>query len=744
MELTSLQLSAAKQILDLYNPLEKVICEFKAPTGSGKTLMASYFISALIERNPDEKFIFVIATPSSSSLPYFFEQKINKYKTDLPYSKFEVEYIQSPSTGKTDKTESIDKIIPAQNKVYIFGKASFGKGRILSEYGIIADFVISAIDKGLKLIYIRDEAHIGGEKQTRDENFENLMNDNAFFILKMTATPDYTNPSTQKVELKERDLNNPSLNEGKYLLKTKPVCLLKESLEDTQVLEDAIAEFKTIKKQYAELNIGIRPAMLIQVDNDAPKDPIKSREFHNGIAKIKKTLSEHNMAWAQYFGDTDKDSNRVYKNDFTLDDITQNNNDIDAVLFKIGPSTGWDIPRACMLVQLRNVSSKNLNIQTLGRIRRNPYPNLEKNETTTKYYIYSNTQKADNEVQEYRYKVREKFLKETFLTVHMENKRYIQDTTSNVQFKKNFAWWLNENKCFLIQNIKDTFIDDHKTYKKVLSTANGKQIYSAITNPFIFLRDYKRLVANNRPLYNLTQQTIKDFCKDFCKEHKIPQEFLITVLFEKHKKDILDILSKTKTGKPIYKITEQAYDPQSYLEVYGQEQEQQKVSKRDYLFAINEEDKVNVNQQPLDSNPEEVVFEIIYDYADDNEGIRLWAKNMTTSNIFGEYPDDTLNVKKSYFDFILKFQNGFYLYIEVKGDPDINHEKTELLKKAYEDYFKNRIDDLFSQKLVIAVWEIDQNNSVKSSVYYDKQAVKEDLNALPAKELLHKLGSLKM
>ena len=71
MELTSLQKTTVEAILDLYNPCQKVFCEFKAPTGSGKTLMASYFISKMIENNNGEKFVFVIATPSSSSLPFF-------------------------------------------------------------------------------------------------------------------------------------------------------------------------------------------------------------------------------------------------------------------------------------------------------------------------------------------------------------------------------------------------------------------------------------------------------------------------------------------------------------------------------------------------------------------------------------------------------------------------------------------------------------------------------------------------
>lgn len=742
MELTSLQLKTVNSILDLYNPLEKVICEFKSPTGSGKTLMASYFISALIEQNPNDRFIFVIATPSSSSLPYFFEQKINKYKIDLPYSKFEAEYIQSPSSSKTDKTESIEKIIAEQNKVYIFGKASFGKGRILSEYGIINDFVISAIDKGYKLIYIRDEAHIGGEKQTKDENFETLMNSNASFVLKMTATPDRNNPFIKAIELKESQLNNPVLNDGKWLLKTTPVSLLDKDLEDTEILEDAIKHFKKIKEDYAKLNIGIHPAMLIQVDNDAPTDKIKSQKFKEALEKIKKTFDSHNIAWVQYFGNSDKDSNRVYKKDFTLDEITENNNSIDAIIFKIGPSTGWDIPRACMLVQLRNVSSTSLSIQTLGRIKRNPYPNLEWNETTSKYYIYSNTDKTSDDVSVYNYKVREKFSNETFLSIDIVNKAEIKDSKSSEQFKKNFSTWLNDNQNPIKQEIESTFINNHKTYKKVLSKANGNQIYTTITNPFIFLRDYKRFVTTNKQLYDL----IKPITDAFCDKHNIQKEFLMTILLENHKKEILNIISKTRTKRPKYKITEQPYDPVSYKEIYTKNQDKKKISKRDYLFGINEDDVLNSNQQPLDSTPEKVVFNSIYDFADDGDGIKLWAKNLTSSNIFGEYLDDMLNVKKSYFDFILKFENGYYLYIEVKGIPDINADKTVLLKNAYADYFDTRIDNLFSPKLAIALWEVNTENKnypIKSSVYYDKQKITEDLNNLSAEQLLRKIAQLK-
>lgn len=734
MELTSLQKHAVEQILQLYKPDSKVTCEFKAPTGSGKTLMASFFISSMLERNQDAKLLFVIATPSSSSLPFFFEQKINQYKVDLPFSKFDVEYIQSPSSTKNDKTESIQKISVEQNKVYIFGKASFGKGRIFQEYGIIEDFVKDAINQGYQIIYIRDEAHIGDKKDNSEQanSFETLMQDNAQFVLKMTATPDMSNSNTQKVILYEKDLNSEILNEGRYLLKTHAVPLLNKNLEDTEVLQDAINNFKKIKKEYASLQIGINPAMLIQVDNDSTTNKERSSEFQKALASIKSTLQKENLSWVQYFGGNDKDSNRVYKKDFTLDDITKNNNDIDVVIFKIGPATGWDIPRACMLVQLRNVCSSNLSTQTLGRIKRNPYPNLEKNEVTDKYYVYSNTKDDDDNVKTYHYRVQDKFTSETFLSIEITNKKELEENKLNKNFPKVLNDYLKEKRTILLQEINSAFVDGGKTYKRVLTVVNGNQIFSKEHNPFIFLRDYKRQCRTNKYLYNLCDKPVCDFAKT----ENVQPEFLFTVLFEKHKKELFDLVNKTRSFTPNFKISETPYDPKDYTEIYNETSKEEKVSKRDYLFDIETGDVNNKNKQPLDSTPETFVFNSIFNFLDENTGIKLWAKNQTTSNIFGNYVDENNNIHKSYFDFILKSDNDFYLYLEVKGKNDIDSDKTALLENAYQSYFVNRQKDLFTQRLIIAVCRVDEDGNILTSIFYDKEEIKEGLSTMDFENLL--------
>ena len=186
MLLTNLQAEKVDEIVKHFSDGVREV-QFKSPTGSGKTLQATNVIAKIINDNPSENFVFVIATISNSELPKSFETKINEYKGDLPTSDFEVEYIESPSSNQSNKSDSVPQIKIVRNKVFIFGKASFGTGRIFTEQEVFSDFIHDCKTQNYKVIYIRDEAHIGTKNQRTDAgilNFEKLMNHNADFILK--------------------------------------------------------------------------------------------------------------------------------------------------------------------------------------------------------------------------------------------------------------------------------------------------------------------------------------------------------------------------------------------------------------------------------------------------------------------------------------------------------------------------------------------------------------------------------
>jgi len=54
--------------------------------------------------------------------------------------------------------------------------------------------------------------------------------------------------------------------------------------------------------------------------------------------------------------------------------ITENDSDIDFMLFKQAAGTGWDCPRAHILIMFREINSNTFYIQTVGRILRMSEP----------------------------------------------------------------------------------------------------------------------------------------------------------------------------------------------------------------------------------------------------------------------------------------------------------------------------------------------------------------------------------
>ena len=755
MELTNLQKDIVNQLTSLYNPNKMTKIDFKAPTGSGKTLMASAFISELIEQNPNDKFVFVVATPSSSDLPFSFEQKLLQYKSDLPFSQFSVEYIKSPSeTGENMlKTDATIKIIPEVNKVYIFGKSSFGVNRILTTRHIIDDFINMIKDNNFKLIYIRDEAHIGGNVTNDDETFEMLMQNNATLLIKMTATPDYTNQTINKVVLTEEDLNNPAKNDGKFLLKTNPVLLLKDSMTDDDMLADAINNFKLIKKEYKKLEkdgIYIRPAMLIQVNNDSNTNKEASILFNESLLKIKKELTRNGLSWVQYFGSNDKDSDRVYKDKFSLSDITENSSDIDAIIFKVGPATGWDIPRACMLLRLRKVCSDGLNIQTIGRIKRNCYPNLEKNEITDKYYIYTNYPEDKNLIV-FNAKVKDKFLKEEFMSIEITNVKDCSKKVSQQGLLDDLLKYLTEKKNKIIQTTKNCFINENNCliYIEILNTVSGGRSVSKISNVYQFIKLYKRLKANNLDLFEKCERIFYDFWKNNFSNKEIfgfpyTKEMFYINLIQYFKNDIINLINKNRQYKPKYKVVSSVYDKQEYTQIYTNVPHEESTRMHSYLFDT----KLNGRDfyQPIGENsrsPEVFVYNKISNIDYQTGCIKAWCKNFTTSNVNGAYLDKYNNLRHSFFDFIIKFNNNAFLYIEVKGEQDINPEKTNLLKGAYKEYFNKQNLTIFDKPVVISIFKVNTiNGNIAHDCFYDSNLFTKDLNSLSTDELFKEISSI--
>ena len=166
-----------------------------------------------------------------------------------------------------------------------------------------------------------------------------------------------------------------------------------------------------------------------------------------------------------------------------------------------------------------------------------------------------------------------------------------------------------------------------------------------------------------------------------------------------------------------------------------------------YSYLFDTQLGGRANYQPIgenDGSPEVSVFNKIYDIDYDEECIKVWGKNFTTSNVNSAYLDKFNNLRHSFFDFIIKFNNNALLYIEVKGEKDINPEKTSMLRGAYKEYFEKQNVSLFDKPVVISIFKVNTSNgNISHESFYNTQSFVKDLNMLSVDELIKEISNLK-
>ena len=156
----------------------------------------------------------------------------------------------------------------------------------------------------------------------------------------------------------------------------------KDSDLDELMLELAIERRNQIAKEWQQLGKNINPLVLIQLPNDdseLEKQGVATKEIV--VRNFLKKSGVEDKKIASWF-DSKKEN---------LDFITQDDCPVDFLLFKVAAGTGWDCPRAHVLVMYREIKKSVFHTQTLGRILRMPIVNPEfNNELLTTGYLYTN------------------------------------------------------------------------------------------------------------------------------------------------------------------------------------------------------------------------------------------------------------------------------------------------------------------------------------------------------------------
>ena len=232
------------------------------------------------------------------------------------------------------------------------------------------DRIADAHRAGMEFIIIIDEEHSNNTAKAKSiiDAFS------ARNIIRVSATA-VENKRYEYYEIDEVDVIDAGLI-------TKAL-YVNEGVEDGMEIDDdyeslltlADNKRKAIAARYRELGKGIRPLVLIQFPNGQP-ETIRAVEhklesmgytYDNGMVSIWMSEDKRDLP----------------------DNLTENDATPVFLLMKQAISTGWDCPRAKILVKLREGMSESFEIQTIGRIRRMPEAKHYEDDLLDFCYVYT-------------------------------------------------------------------------------------------------------------------------------------------------------------------------------------------------------------------------------------------------------------------------------------------------------------------------------------------------------------------
>ncbi len=348
-EVIQLQERAVSQLVDKLNGGKRIIT-FKSPTGSGKTYMMADLMDRILQSS--DNLVFLVSTLSKGELAKQNYEKFCQYREQGRFANLDPYLINTERSGEEDVH------IPVGHNVYVLPRDLYSKNGLLMQ-GPMEKFLFSIKykDGGLTLnkqiILIKDECH------QATSNIDEKIADQCIKTLNISATPNLSRGQVPDVEI----TNDEAV--AAHLI--KDVVLGDE--DDT--LEDAIKKFQEIKVDYRNL-LGVNPCLIIQISNtDKGSD-----EWSKTIYPLLQKTDYQSLKWI-YIVNQDKDcktNDEIGKLPVSkwTDYAKLDSSGIDIIIFKMKITEGWDIPRACMLYQIRDTQSKQLDEQVMGRVRRNP------------------------------------------------------------------------------------------------------------------------------------------------------------------------------------------------------------------------------------------------------------------------------------------------------------------------------------------------------------------------------------
>lgn len=391
---------------DSFENTPKII--LKAPTGSGKTFMTESFIHRLASQpdfNEDVAFVWMtcsdtLAMQSRDKFYEYFSPNLNSRlltASDIEQNEFLL---------KND-------ILFSNWQKYNISKDKFDKRtlrrpedeRKLKENGFYFDDLIeNTKNQGRQIVLLIDESHAYDSKLAEESVIKTI---EPKIIIKISATP-FKNDSEKKDFYAQKGMGYAEIVEIKResviaegLIKESIISQTEEDIMNYKVPDEdiekllltlAIEKQKHLREEWQKLGFNINPLVMIQLPNDSKTKT--ANEIESKKTRVLQILKDLGI-------EENKIATRLQETTERMNDITQNDSQIDFLLFKLAAATGWDCPRAHILVRYREIKSESFETQTLGRILRMPVVKKDfNNQILQTGYLYTNFPKSSVHIPE--------------------------------------------------------------------------------------------------------------------------------------------------------------------------------------------------------------------------------------------------------------------------------------------------------------------------------------------------------
>jgi len=366
----------------------------QSPVGSGKTLTMAYALAKANDNPINRQFIMLWLSPGKGGLHL---QSARALDTFLQDSSITVKLLDTRDDIASNVKPSPGTLFVVNWEKLRSEKDGEWANRMLrpGETANLFTLLQNTTEADLDMITVIDESHTQLNAPQTQKLMAAIAEIRPSIQVEISATPSTElDPRLQAKKIHHRVYVDFEDVEKEGMVRRSAI--LNEDFEsvqarhksvplEQQALWGAWEKLEDLTQRYRLIGSSVTPLLLIQYPDGAQAGPRASavEEF------LKERGLKPNETYATWLSEDHSEG---------LKEISLNTSPYRALIFKQAIATGWDCPRAQVLVQFRKPGSKTFQIQTIGRIMRTPERMHYADEALNVAYVYSDLPNISVEV----------------------------------------------------------------------------------------------------------------------------------------------------------------------------------------------------------------------------------------------------------------------------------------------------------------------------------------------------------